>query len=243
VDNAHRRVEDSPAHGRAFGRRATDSAARVLVVDDHLAVSQSLALAIDMQPDLTCIAAVSTVAEAERVAREQRPDILLTDVRLPDGDGIEASLRIRESLPSLRVLVLTAHIELTVMARAATSGVCGFLPKESSVAEILGAVRAARDGGMIVDRTTLSAVLTRIRRDRQEAVTRVDGSLTRREVDVLAALGQGQDPQTIARSLGISVNTCRGYVKNILAKLGAHSQLEAVVIALRRGLLPELLDA
>ena len=228
-----------------IGRRAGERRARVLVVDDHSAVAEAVAMAIDSQSDLQCVGTASSLAEARRMAAEQSPDVILIDVELPDGDGIEAVPELRRETPRARVLVLTGHTAVSVLARAASAGVCGFLPKESGIHEVLRAIRVARDGGMIVNNATLSSVLDRIGSGAEAPAAAVSAGdlFTPRELDVLRGLASGRDPQSIARGLGMSVNTCRGHVKSILGKLGAHSQLEAVVIALRRGLLPELLGA
>jgi len=227
---------------RLVGRRAGEPPARVLVVDDHRALAESLGLAIDSQHDLHCVGTAPTVADARRLAADEEPDIVLLDVQLPDGDGIELAAQLRAARPELRVVVLTGHTDVAVLARAAGAGVCGFLPKESGVAEVLWALRTARDGGMVVDGATLAAVLDRVARLRRPQATAPLGAsdLTDREMEVLRAMGTGMDPQTIASRLGVSVHTSRGHVKSILSKLDCHSQLEAVVTALRRGLLPEL---
>jgi DNA-binding NarL/FixJ family response regulator len=227
-----------------IGRRAGERAARVLVIDDHSALAEAVAMAIDAQADLDCVGTAGTIAEGRRLAAELEPDVILIDVELPDGDGIEAVPELRRDNPRTRVLVLTGHTAVGVLARAASAGVCGFLPKESGIQEVLRAVRVARHGGMIVNNATLSGVLNRIAANGGAGggVSAVE-LFTPRELDVLRGLSSGSDPQNIARDLGMSVNTCRGHVKSILGKLGAHSQLEAVVIALRRGLLPELLGA
>jgi DNA-binding NarL/FixJ family response regulator len=231
--------------GAPIGRRAGERPARVLVIDDHSAVAEAVAMAIDTQPDLECVGTASSIAAARRMAAELAPDVILIDVELPDGDGIEAVPELRRDNPRARVLVLTGHTAVTVLARAASAGVCGFLPKESGIHEVLRAIRVARDGGMIVNNATLSSVLDRIAAGAPAAGGGVSAVelFTPRELDVLRGLASGSDPQSIARGLGMSVNTCRGHVKSILGKLGAHSQLEAVVIALRRGLLPDLLGA
>lgn len=231
--------------GAPIGRRAGERPARVLVVDDHSAVAEAVAMAIDTQPDLECVGTAGTLSAARRLAAERSPDVILIDVELPDGDGIEAVPELRRENPRARVLVLTGHTAVGVLARAASAGVCGFLPKESGIQEVLKAVRVARDGGMIVNNATLSSVLNRIGSTAEPPAAPVSAGdlFTPRELDVLRGLASGRDPQSIARGLGMSVNTCRGHVKSILSKLGAHSQLEAVVIALRRGLLPELLGA
>jgi len=125
-----------------------------------------------------------------------------------------------------------------VMARAAAIGACGILPKESSISSVLTAVRRAGEGEMTVEGSVLSALLNRVHPD-HPAMSPPTVTLTDRESEVLRWLSQGLDPQTIARRLGISVHTCRGHVKSILAKLQAHSQLEAVVKAMRLGLVRE----
>jgi len=226
-----------------IGRRAGERPARVLVIDDHSAVAEAVAMAIDTQPDLECVGTAGTIGEGRRLAAELSPDVILIDVELPDGDGIEAVPELRRENPRTRVLVLTGHTAVGILARAASAGVCGFLPKESGIQEVLRAVRVARDGGMIVNNATLSGVLDRIAANGDGGGPSAIEMFTPRELDVLRGLATGNDPQNIARALGMSVNTCRGHVKSILGKLGAHSQLEAVVIALRRGLLPELLGA
>jgi DNA-binding NarL/FixJ family response regulator len=241
-----RRSLEGDGRATGVGRRAGERPARVLVVDDHRALAESLALAIDSQPDLDCVGTALTVADARRLATAEMPDILLIDVQLPDGDGIEIAGQLRAARPELRIVVLTGHTDVAVLARAATAGVCGFLPKESGVADVLSALRTARGGGMVVDGATLSAVLDRVARlQRPQAQAEAQApseasDLTEREMEVLRAMGSGMDPQTIAVRLGVSVHTSRGHVKSILSKLESHSQLEAVVTAIRRGLLPEL---
>ena len=224
----------------SFGRRAGERPQRVLVVDDHRIVAEAIAMAINAQPDMECVGTAGSAAEARRLAAALSPDTVLTDVRLPDGDGLEVAADIRAGRPEVRILAVTAHTDANVLARAASIGVCGFLPKEAGVAEVIRAVRTSRDGGMVVDGATLSSVLDRMRQQNVQQAAR--SPLTPREEEVLSAMGAGLDPQTIATRLNMSLNTCRGHVKSILAKLGAHSQLEAVVVAVRRGLLSELTE-
>jgi len=211
---------------------------RILVVDDHRAVAEAIAMAIDLRSDMQCVGVASTLAEARAVFLTGAPDILLTDVRLPDGDGVEQARRFTEMNPDLRILVLTAYADVDVMARAASIGACGILPKESSISAVLTALRRAGEGEMTVEGSVLSALLNRVHPD-HPGTSPPTVTLTDREAEVLRWLSQGLDPQTIARRLGISVHTCRGHVKSILAKLQAHSQLEAVVKAMRLGLVRE----
>lgn len=217
----------------------TESAApiRLVIVDDHHAFAEALSLAVGLESDIECVGTAPSVEEALRLAKEFQPDVVLMDVRLPDRDGIEGTAAIKQLLPRTRVVVLTGHADVGLMARAAQAGAAGFLAKESKIVDILRAIRTAGEGGMLIEPATLPRVLKAIPRPEPGGGTRY-GQLTEREQEVLGLMGQGMDPQTIARQLSISLHTCRGHVKSILGKLGAHSQLEAVVVALRQGLLP-----
>jgi len=211
---------------------------RVLIVDDQRAFAECLAMVIDACPDLGSLATASSLADGLALARRYTPDIILLDVRLPDGDGVEAIGQFRDASPDARVLILTGYPDLDVLTRAASSGASGFLQKDSSVEGIVRAIRSARDGDIIVEQTTLTSILTRLRSGPTATPSSPDAPhFTVRELDVLALMGEGLDPHAIAAMLTISLNTCRGYEKSIMAKLDAHSQLEAVVIALRRGLI------
>lgn len=211
---------------------------RVVVVDDHRAFSETLAMAIDHQDDLYCVSLATTMEEAIAAVDEHAPDVVLADIRLPDGDGIEATKRIKAISPETQVIVLTAHADLELMTQAAAAGASAFISKERSLSEILQSIRSASGGSLSIDRSTLMAILNRVANARAGDQQHPMDRLTQREFEVLALMGQGLDPRTIAKRLNISIHTARGYVKNILAKLSVHSQLEAVVVAARRGLLP-----
>ncbi len=210
----------------------------ILVVDDHRAVAESIAMAIDLQPDMRCVGVAGTIAEARGLVITGAPDVMLTDVRLPDGDGLDAASRLLQLRPQLRIVVLTGYADMQVLGRAALVGAHGILPKESSISAVLTALRRAGAGEMSVDQAVLDGLLNRMRPEGVPAVTS-HASLTDRETEVLALLSEGRDPQAIARRLGISLHTCRGHVKSILAKLEAHSQLEAVVKAMRLGIVSD----
>lgn len=216
-----------------------DSRTRVLIVDDHMAFSEALGMAVDLVEDLECAGVASTVAEALDLVEEQPPDVVLIDVRLPGVDGIEGTRRLKELVPETRILVITAHGDLDIMARATSAGACGFISKERPLADILEAIRSARDGAMFIERSSLIGFLDSVRESELKPVEQPPSPqfITPREREVLGLMGEGLDPQAIARRLGISIHTSRGHVKNILTKLGARSQLEAVVTAIREGIL------
>lgn len=207
-------------------------ATRVLVVDDHTTFSDLLAMALEQEPDFTCVGTAPNLARAVRMADDLRPDLVLMDVCLGDGDGIVATAQLTQHYPQLRVVVLTAQTDTALIERAADAGACGLLPKNGSLHDLLHALRSSRRGGLVVHPLLLTALVGSRPRRRSDRLP----ALTRREHEVLGMLADGSDAGTIARSIGISVNTCRGYVKNLMAKLGAHSQLRAVVIARNHGM-------
>lgn len=214
-----------------------DQCTSVLVVDDHVSFAEALGTAIDLQDDLHCVGSASTLRDAMRLAEQHAPEVVLMDVRLPDGDGIEGTRRLKEHSPRSRVVILTAYTDLELMARAASGGAAGFLPKESPVGEILRAIRTAGEGGMLIEHSTLTSVLEHLESDRRPSDRNGSPALTAREVEVLTLMGQGLDPRAISNELVVSLHTARTHVKNIMAKLGVHSQLEAVVSAVRSGLI------
>jgi DNA-binding NarL/FixJ family response regulator len=228
---------------REVGRvRSTDQEhpmGRVLVVEDQRALADTLRLAINAQPDMGCVGAVRTVEQAMPILLSADPDVVLMDIHLPDVDGIEGTRRIKEARPGVRVLVLTADPAPELLAGAADAGASGFLAKDSSFRDILAAIRNPLDGKFLVEGAALSALLEQLPSGRPARPPRVGNrlGLTGRELEVIDLMGQGLDPRAIAGRLMVSEHTARGHVKNVMTKLGAHSQLEAVVVATQRGLL------
>jgi DNA-binding NarL/FixJ family response regulator len=209
------------------------AALKVLVVDDHSTFAELLTDAIDREPDLVSVGHATTGAGGVAMFDKLRPDVVLMDLQLPDIDGFAATAQIVAISPQARVIMLTAHVTATVVAAAATSGVCGFLPKDGHLADMLSTVRNAEPGSLAVD----LALLARLIGQPQTPSRTLARPLSQRELTVLTWMADGKDVTTIARELRISAHTCRGHVKAVLAKLDAHSQLEAVVIAVRIGLI------
>jgi DNA-binding NarL/FixJ family response regulator len=211
------------------------SGIRVLVVDHHQTFAELLGFALGEQPDLVYVGHAATAVQALRMVDELRPDVVLLDVELPDADGIDTTERLRAGFPQTRIVVLTASNEPALVGRAAAAGASGFLTKSGALGDVLHAVHTAHSGGMTVSSHLLTGLLRST--GPQPSGGPQAGGLTAREHEVLRLMGSGLDARAIARRLGISVHTCRGYVKSVLAKLEAHSQLEAVAVAARRGLL------
>ena len=206
---------------------------KVLVVDDHSTFAELLSGAIDQEPDLTSVGHATTGADAVAMFDKLRPDVVLMDLQLPDIDGFAATAQIVAIDPDVRVIMLTAHVTATVVADAAASGVCGFLPKDGHLADMLNTVRTAEPGNLAID----PALLGRLIGQPQTPSRILARPLSQRELTVLTRMADGKNVASIAVELSISAHTCRAHVKAVLSKLGAHSQLEAVIIAVRIGLI------
>jgi DNA-binding NarL/FixJ family response regulator len=162
---------------------------------------------------------------------DTKPDVVIMDYHLPDGDGGEATEIIRENCPGTAVIMLTGSGAEEALARAIEAGCAGFLVKELRAGDLADAIRAVHRGEVVIHAESLDAALPRLARSRQK-----DFGLTAREVEVLSALAVGSSTGTIAADLLLAPNTVRNHIQNILTKLGAHSKLEAVAIAHRDGL-------
>ena len=210
------------------------SAIRVLLVDDHEVFATSLGQVLDAEPDLRTVGAARSLAEARTLVPQVLPDVVLMDHHLPDGDGVSAIAELRELRLSTQYVVLTASTADQILVTALEAGASGFLSKTRSLDDVRSAVRAAHAGEAVISPEMLARLLPRLNRDRHRA--HVD--LTQRELDVLALLAQGLTNSEIAGRLVVSVHTVRNHVAHISTKLGAHSKLEVLSIAIRKGLLP-----
>ena len=221
------------------GAGAEDAPLRLLVVDDHKTFADMLSLALSAEPDLQCVGTANSAAQDVAMAAELRPDVVVMDIQMPGQDGLTATRRLREVVPELVIVVVTAHRDPQWVLRATQAGASAFVPKNGSLPEMLDVLRRARNGGMLVAASAFGSTAAQV----TPAVA--EGQyleLTQRERDVLHCLSRGMAVKAIARVLGISLHTCRGYVKALLSKLGVSSQLDAVVTAQRRGILGESED-
>lgn len=209
---------------------------RVLIVDDHAVLASSLAFVLDQEPDLMTAGIAGTLARGRVLMSTATPDVVLLDHRLPDGDGVEAIPSLLTIRPSARIVVLTASAAEHVMVAAIEAGAAGFLSKTRDIAEVTAAVRAASSGESVISPELLARLLPRLQRG--GAASRTE--LTEREREVLALVAEGLTNAAIADNLTVSVHTVRNHIANLSTKLGAHSKLEALSVALRQGLLPDL---
>lgn len=210
---------------------------RVLLVDDHQLLTGALRRILDREPDIEVAGVAASVAEARAFA-EGPVDVILMDYRLPDGTGAEATRILKARYPGARVVMLTAVTNDETILDSIGAGADGYLTKDRAVDEVVDAVRAAHAGETLLPRSVILDLARRVAaaRERDGERPRLE-PLTPREFEVLRALAEGLSSRAICERLAIAPNTLRTHVQNIMAKLGAHSKLEAVAVALRHRLI------
>jgi DNA-binding NarL/FixJ family response regulator len=208
--------------------------ARVLVVDDHDLVAESLHRALNAEDDLVVVGMAATVAGAVALARELRPDVIVMDYQLPDGTGALATATIKAEFPETHVVMLTGLASGGTLAEALEAGCAGFVAKEGRFSELVATIRAVLRGEVRVPQTMVDDLAAHLR----PRSPSVGADLTRRERQVLSLLAAGASTKNMVDTLFLSIHTVRNHIANILAKLQARSRLEAVAIATRLGILP-----
>lgn len=210
--------------------------ADIMLVDDHASFRQALAFMLEREPELSVVAQAGSMQEARK--SDKRVDVAVVDIGLPDGDGTQLVEELSNSGSGTSVLVLSASLQSGRFAAAIEAGAAGVLHKSSSISEIIEAVRSLRDGQALISPDEMFRMVREAGRRRQEEADarRAIGKLTRREKEVLKALAEGLDSKEIADKLYITVETERTHMVNILNKLGLRSRLQALVFAVRHGL-------
>jgi DNA-binding NarL/FixJ family response regulator len=200
---------------------------RILAVDDHPVFRQGIAGLIEDQADLLLIGQASNGGEALRQFRAHRPDITLMDLQMPDMNGIDAIIAIRNEFPEARIIVLTTFSGDVQVLRALKAGAQAYLLKNLLHKELLETIRTVYAG-----RKALSPEASH-----EIATHATDDALTPGEISVLRLIAAGNANKEIASQLSISEETVKGRVKNILSKLGAHDRTHAAMIGLKRGII------
>jgi DNA-binding NarL/FixJ family response regulator len=221
---------------QAMGK-PTHEPIRVLIVDDERTFGEALELALRHEEDLEVVHVAVDGEEAVRALDAHHPDVVLMDVAMPGMSGIEVTRRIKDENPDAQVLILSGHQDPLLLARAVQAGALGLLRKTEAVVNVASSVRRAYRGEPLHDEGEVRTALRRLRhrRDKDADARQRLERLTPRETQILERMATGATPEQIAETLGMSPHTLRTHTQNILTKLGVHSKMEALVIAIRHG--------
>lgn len=203
---------------------------RVLIVDDHSVVREGLRMFLDRDPDLKVVGEAADGAKALHLARLLQPDVVVMDLLMPVLDGIASIKAIRNELPKTEVLAFTGVLESASVIEAIRAGAIGYLLKDTQAAELRAAIKAAAQGHMQLSPQTSPYLLDAVR------LPAYPNPLTLREMDVLRLLAQGHSNKEIARTLHLVEETVKFHVRHILSKLGVQSRTQAVLAAIRSGI-------
>ncbi len=207
----------------------------VLLVDDHRMFGESLARLLADEPGIDVLAVATSGEEALKLASALRPKVVLLDQEMPDRDGVSVAAELKARDPDQMVVMLTSSTDDRVLLGALEAGCSGFLTKDRAAAEVAETVRAAAAGDAVIAPAMLARLLPQLNKQQQQQT--VGSDLTEREIELLRLMAQGHANKTMANTLFLSVHTVRNRVQSILTKLGAHSKLEAVSIAVREKLI------
>lgn len=210
---------------------------RIVLVDDHQVFAETLRRALETEADLDVAAIAHDLPTAMRAVGQENPDVVVTDHRLgaaggDAADGVAVAKAVLSASPSTAVVMLTASEDDRVLVAAIEAGCTGFVTKTQPLADVVAAIRSASTGEALVNPQMLARVLPRLANRR----TAPADQLTKREREVLDVMVTGASNQAMAEQLFISRDTVRNHVASILQKLGAHSKLEAVAVAMQRGI-------
>lgn len=209
---------------------------RLLIVDDHEVVRLGMRALLERHPTFTVVGEASTQEEAVTMAGEFQPDIVLMDIRLAGGSGIEACQQIKERYPQIKVIMLTSFAEDELLFAAIRAGATGYLLKQIAGGDVIRAIEGAARGESMLDPSLTQRVFFEVRRSiqKEEAVAFQD--LTSQERQVLFLIAGGRTNREIAADLFLSEGTVRNYVSSILSKLGVSNRAEAAAYAIKHHL-------
>jgi DNA-binding NarL/FixJ family response regulator len=205
---------------------------RVLLADDHAVLREATAELVDHQQDMVVVGQAGTGEETVRLTKQLHPDVVVMDIAMPRGNGLEATRCIVGELPGTRVLVLTAHQDRDHVIPLLEAGAIGYLPKTVGLNELLDAIRAASRGESVLPPSIASVVVRHLSGAEEKTP---EAALTAREREVLCLVSQGLSNQQVAHELGLSVRTIEAHLTHIYNKLGVGSRTEAALLAQREG--------
>ncbi|HAE83074.1 MAG TPA: DNA-binding response regulator [Ktedonobacter sp.] len=208
---------------------------RLMIVDDHEMVREGLKAILVAEPDFSIVGDAANADEALELIERLRPDIVLLDVRLPGVSGIEVCRIVTERYPETAVIILTTFTDEQLIAQSIQAGTKGFILKDVERFDLKRAIRAVARGEAAIDTKTAAAVLAQLRRVPPAQSEPLKEPLSSQQIAILRLVAQGLSSREIATQLYLSENTVKGYVQEILHRLGVKNRTEAVMVAVKQG--------
>lgn len=211
----------------------------ISMIEDHQILVDSLSLMLRYEPDIEFLGSADSLEAGRSLIANTTPDVLLLDVGLPDGSGLDLIPEVKQASPDTNIVVLTSLKDETTLMRVVDSGISGFVSKDSQLSDLLITIRKAAEGEIVMPTSLLVGLLMRMPRDKGAAYQDDRGweRLTTREQEVLERLAAGKTGDEIAEELHIAPLTVRTHIRNLMAKMGVHSRLEAVTFGMKNGLI------
>jgi len=206
---------------------------RILLVDDHEVVRVGVRALIERQPDMEVVAEASTVREAISQAEQLVPDVVVLDIRLPGGSGLEACRQIKANRPETRVIILTSFPDDEVLFDAIAAGADGYVLKQIGSDDLIGALECVGQGQNLLDPSLTNRLFAKVREARRQERAHAFADLTAQEMHILALVAEGQTNREIGSQVQLSEKTVRNYVSIILGKLDLTSRAQAAAYAAR----------
>jgi two-component system response regulator NreC len=210
---------------------------RVMLVDDHAVVRAGLRMMLESEADFDICSEASTASEAIVKTAQDKPDVILMDIGLPDMTGIDATKEIKRAFPEIPVVALTIHEDEEYFFKMLDAGASGYVPKRAAPEELLSAIRAAYSGEVYLYPSLAKLLVRDFLSQQQESAANTLNGLTAREEEVLALLAEGESNTEIAEKLTISPKTVARHRENIMNKLNLHSRTDLVKYAIRKGII------
>lgn len=209
---------------------------KILVVDDHALVRLGLKTLINDQPGLLVIGEAATAEEAIQKTNKLQPDIVLMDIRMPGGGGVQATRQILESHPHIKVIILTSFLKDELILDSIQSGAVGYVLKQANNEVLLRSIEAAARGEALLDSATTANLLVQMRKLRKNLEKNAFHDLSERELSILLEVTRGKTNAEIARDLYLSAKTVRNHVSTIMEKLHLNNRVELATYAMKHNI-------
>ena len=208
---------------------------RLLIIDDHEMVREGLKAMLTAEPDFEIVGDAANAEQAFELIERLHPDVILLDIRLPGMSGIDVCRTVMEHYPETAVIILTTFSDEALVAQCIQAGARGFIVKDIERFDLKRSIRAVARGEAAIDPKAAVAVLARLRRAPQVSQEPSPEPLSPQQIVILRLVAQGLSSREIATQLYLSENTVKGYVQEILHRLGVKNRTEAVMVAVKQG--------